>query len=406
MRQTAAIFVDAYRELNAKRLFWIVLILSGLVVVAYAAIGINKKGLTVLVWEIPSVLNTSLVSADLFYKWVYANLGIKFWLGWIATILALVSTAGMIPDFASSGSIELTLCKPIGRLRLFLTKYVAGLLFVTLQVGVFSAACFVVIGIRGKSWEPGLFWAVPLTVCLFSYLYSICALIGLLTRSTVAALLLTLLIWFGIFGVHATESSLLMFRERSQLRVEKMEARVQTARNAIDRSTAAVEEATASAPPPESDSPPADGGGEPESKAVRDARKKLAEAQKKLGDDQTKLGSESKKLADEQGDHASIARWHRIVFAVKTVGPKTSETTDLLRRTLISAADLARLQENDNESPDPMPDRDIRINGAELGRRIEAELRRRPVSWVLGTSLGFEALMLAVAAWVFCRRDF
>ena len=32
MTQTCAIFLEAYRSLNSKKLFWIVLILSGLVV--------------------------------------------------------------------------------------------------------------------------------------------------------------------------------------------------------------------------------------------------------------------------------------------------------------------------------------------------------------------------------------
>ncbi len=35
--QTWGLLVDAYRELNSKKLFWVVLMLSGLVVLAFAA---------------------------------------------------------------------------------------------------------------------------------------------------------------------------------------------------------------------------------------------------------------------------------------------------------------------------------------------------------------------------------
>ena len=33
-------------------------------------------------------------------------------------------------------------------------------------------------------------------------------------------------------------------------------------------------------------------------------------------------------------------------------------------------------------------------------------LRRRSVPWIIGTSLAFEAVMLTLAAWAFCRRDY
>ncbi|HVP72849.1 MAG TPA: hypothetical protein VMS30_03875, partial [Phycisphaerales bacterium] len=158
MMQTLAIFFDAYRELNSKRLFWITLMLSGLVVAAFALVGINENGLRIIVWDLDLPgLNSNVIKPETFYKLMFTNLGIGFWLAWIATILALVTTAGIIPDFVSAGSIDLVLCKPLGRLRLFLTKYVTGLLFVALQVSVFSVASFFVLGIKGGTWEPAVF---------------------------------------------------------------------------------------------------------------------------------------------------------------------------------------------------------------------------------------------------------
>ena len=46
MIQTWALFVDAYRELNSKRLFWITMTLSALVVAVFGMFGINERGLT------------------------------------------------------------------------------------------------------------------------------------------------------------------------------------------------------------------------------------------------------------------------------------------------------------------------------------------------------------------------
>ncbi len=378
--QTLAIVRDAYRDLNAKKLFWLVLMLSGIVVGSFAAVGVNEKGLEVFVWTIESrIFNSRLFPPAVFYKLMFATLGINFWLAWIAAILALVSTAGIIPDFISSGSIELVLSRPIGRLRLFLTKCLAGLLFVTLQVGVFSLAAFLVIGIRGRAWEPGLFWAVPLTVCFFSYLFAICVLLGMVTRSTIASLLLTLLVWAGIFGLHTTESLFLLLKEHNQLKLETLAKQVDELQ--------AEKAATPAETPTGTDAPrPAQATGAKPRGPLERRREQLEETRQNSG---------------------WIRRTHSILFLVKTALPKTTETKDLLSRKLFTAADLDRMRQDQKEPP-PMNfgADDVRVDEREVQRRIERIINERSVGWVIGTSLLFELVLVGAAAFMFCRRDF
>jgi hypothetical protein len=73
------------------------------------------------------------------------------------------------------------------------------LLFVGLQVAVFTVGSFIVFGIRAGEWNPRMFLAIPLIVCVFSYLFAMCVLFGVWMRSTVAALLMTLIIW-GLYS--------------------------------------------------------------------------------------------------------------------------------------------------------------------------------------------------------------
>ena len=206
MIQTLALLHAAYRELNARKLFWVTLALSGLVVAAMAIVGLNEDGLTILWWQFDlAFLNTKIMPVDVFYKFIFAQLAVPYWLAWLATILALISTASIFPDMVSGGSIDILLSKPIGRARLFLTRYVTGLLFVLLQVGVFTIAAFLVIGIRGGSWEPWILISIPLVLLFYSYLFSVCALLGTITRSTIASFLITMLFWLLVFGVNSGE---------------------------------------------------------------------------------------------------------------------------------------------------------------------------------------------------------
>lgn len=387
MTQTIALFVDAYRELNSRKLFWITLILSGVIVLAFASVGIDKKGISILTWTLPIPGFTSdMIPPATLYKMIFSNFGIKIWLAWIATVLALVTTCGMFPDLIASGGIEMVLSKPISRLRLFLTKYVCGLLFAALQVGVFTGACFLVIGFRGGDWEPRLFLAVPLVVSVFSFLFCICTLVGLITRSTIASLLLTLLFWFVIFLVHSTEVLLLMAQKESEIKA-KVAARLvaeteRKARVGIEKELledGLTEDEIASRPPPTDE--------------------QLIERNQSL--------PRFRKDADEKRSNAeSLDRWHRGFVAAKYMLPKTAETIELLDRTLMTKEDIEKLRKiggNDRNRRNADGEEYDEFTAA---RQTEDEVRSRSIWWVLGTSFLFEGFVLLAAAWVFCRRDF
>jgi ABC-type transport system involved in multi-copper enzyme maturation permease subunit len=388
--QTLAIFVDAYRNLNAKKMFWVVLAFSLLVAGSFALVEINDSGIKVCVWQFDSFFNTNIITPALFYKIMFVNLGIGVWLTWLATIKALTSTAGIFPDLINSRSVDLLVAKPISRLRLFLLQYAAGLSFVTLQVSVFCLASFLVIGFRGGAWEPGIFLAIPLVVVFFSYLFSVCVFLGVLTRSTVAALFLTLLFWAGVFAVGTTEEELLKAITMKQEGVSWREMH----RRPPHRS----EGAAAVEPAPDEDAKAQDSAGEEEkqptfAKAIGGSLLKAFIA--------TSEDSSQGELADGSGEEdetheelSNLETAQKITFALKTVLPKTTETMGLLKRYLISQAELPQLPAEQG------------TGRWRVEQKVEGALRARSVTWVVGTSLLFELFVLAGAAWIFCRRDF
>lgn len=387
--QTAALFVDAYRELNARKLFWITMILNILAVSIFAGLGINDRGPTFLHWTFDNeFLNTGLISKELFYKLQFTTWGIPVWLSWVATILALISTAGMFPDLISGGVIETMLSKPISRWRLFFTKYLAGLLFVTLQVTVFSVGCFLVIWVRGGAVQPTLFLAIPIVVLFFSYLFGVCALLGMVTRSTIAALLLTILFWFMVFVVNSSDSMVLGMREGSIVRAEDARKNIENQEVFADRRLAQLIE--------EGD-PPRDLDGE----LITDQ-----EAQRLAIN--PALAASRERLEKAETAVETWTAWSARVGALKFVLPKTQETIALLERGLISQEEINKLIGDstgftppDNEEP-----RGPAMSDPRVQQRVQAVIRSRSLAWVLGTSIGFEILCLALCVLIFTRRDF
>ncbi len=360
--QTLAMAVDAYRELHARKLFWITLAISLLVAIAFAAVGIDETGPRIFGFGIESaLLNTQFISEADFYRMLFMGFGLQIWLTWVAAILALISTAGIFPELITGGSIDLWLSRPISRWRLFATKFALGLTFVVLQVSVFTTASFFVLGFRGGIWEPSLFLAIPLVTLFFSYLFAICTLFGVLTRSTIAAVLLTLLAWFGIYIVHSAET--VLHQGRIFLELEHA---------SIERESA------------------------------------------DLGDRGVELSPE---LVAEQEKVNGTLRWvtlaHRAAFTLKSTLPKTEETIQLLGRALIDVGEMERASEEQARTAAAesaaasgsmfgsrrTTPRDV---GLEFARRIQG----RPVWWVVGTSLLFVGATAGLAGLIFCRRDY
>jgi len=374
MNQTLAIFADAYRELNHKKLFWITLGLSGALMAIFALFGVSDDYVTFLWYHWTNVFGLTPAGA---YRVIFSLAAIGFWLTWGATFLALVSTSGIFPDFLTAGSIDLYLCKPIGRLRLFLTKYFAGLLFVALQVTAFSVVSFLVMGFRGGIWAPSIFLAIPIVTVYFSYLFSIQVFVGVWTRSTIASFLVTALCFLLFFGVHWIESRLLMLETTLHSQTTFLDGRLKSVEGRI----AAL------------DTRPA-GSTEPASTRLETALRQREELRARRESVDTFL--------------ANIDFWHNILWGVKTVFPKTSETVNLLDLYLVQDDEVPAVVPRRGRfqtPPDPEDPANVEDRTAEA-RAAAVAVRHRSLGWVLGTSLLFEGVVVALAAWIFCRRDY
>ena len=192
MMQTWAILLDSLRELRSRSLFWVALSVSILVsVMLFGLIGFDDKGWKVL-WfatnENPLLREGSAGQQDLL-KWLFGGALLWWWLTLGAIVLALITTANTIPEFVSSGSIDLTLSKPIGRMRLYSIKLISAMLFMILQVTICVALAYFLAGLRFGYWFHEAWLALPLVTLQFLYLFAVMSFVGLMTRSALASLL-------------------------------------------------------------------------------------------------------------------------------------------------------------------------------------------------------------------------
>jgi hypothetical protein len=241
---------------------------------------------------------------------------------------------------------------------------------------------------------------VPLVTLFFSYLFCVCVLMGILTRSPLASLLVTILFWLGVFSVHTSEAALLVFKASAEEQVENQQKIVKRFEELIARNNEIAP-----------DSATANSGYITQ---LENAKQELPKVQK---------------TADQ------LRWWHTLLWRVKAPLPKTAETVDLMSRWLVEEEPLMAAQRESYERqetrraerraereraaaaagkgppvpPDPstQPTKaDFDPEDAEVMQRVGNEMSARTAAYIIGTSLGFEAVILGLAAWIFVRRDF
>jgi ABC-type transport system involved in multi-copper enzyme maturation permease subunit len=125
---------------------------------------------------------------------------------WIAggggTLLALVWTAGFIPEFLQVANATVLLSKPIPRWVLLMGKYLGVLAFAGFQVTVFIVGTWTAFGLATGFWVNNYLWCIPFLLLQFAAVYSFSVFLAVCTRSTLACVFGSVAFWFLCWGMN------------------------------------------------------------------------------------------------------------------------------------------------------------------------------------------------------------
>jgi ABC-type transport system involved in multi-copper enzyme maturation permease subunit len=125
--------------------------------------------------------------------------GFSLFLYAIATLLAVFATAHLVPRMQEKGTVDLYLSRPVGRVRLLLSRYVAGLILAGTNLLYLIGSMWLIIG-----WKTGVYpvrfllggliiFLVIATLLAFAFL------VGVVTSSTAVSIMTSYAI--AIFGL-------------------------------------------------------------------------------------------------------------------------------------------------------------------------------------------------------------
>lgn len=115
--------------------------------------------------------------------------------------LFIAACAGYFPNMLAAGAIDVLVAKPIERYKIFLGKYIGGLVLYSVVLFAAYVIVFVGTGIRTGVWHIQLFGALPLTIYSVALLYAVVLLIGVLTRSTAFSIVIGYVYYFVIDSI-------------------------------------------------------------------------------------------------------------------------------------------------------------------------------------------------------------
>ena len=119
----------------------------------------------------------------------------------IGLLIAILVTANVVPQTFEAGTLNLLLSKPMSRTGLFLAKFVGGCMFIALCAVLLFVGLWLWMGFGLGVWERAVLMSIPLYIVVFAIYYSVSSLTGLVTRSTILAIVATGIFWAVCWSV-------------------------------------------------------------------------------------------------------------------------------------------------------------------------------------------------------------
>lgn len=121
--------------------------------------------------------------------------GFSVFLYFICTFLAIFATAHLVPRMQEKGTIDLYLSRPVSRVKLLLSRYVAGLILAGSNVVYLMGSVWLIVAWKTHVFNPRFLLAASIIFLVIAVLLAFAFLIGVFTSSTAVSIMTT----YGIF---------------------------------------------------------------------------------------------------------------------------------------------------------------------------------------------------------------
>jgi ABC-type transport system involved in multi-copper enzyme maturation permease subunit len=120
---------------------------------------------------------------------------------WVAVLAGVVITSFFIPNMLRKGTVDLLLAKPLHRWALLTYKYLGGLAFILVVNAYSIGGIWLVIGLRSGLWANAALLLIFSLTFFFAILYAVSAFVGVVTRSAIVSIVVTIVAWAAFAAI-------------------------------------------------------------------------------------------------------------------------------------------------------------------------------------------------------------
>ena len=125
--------------------------------------------------------------------------GFSVFLYFLCTFLAIFATAHLVPRMQEKGTIDLYLSRPVSRVKLLLSRYLAGLILAGSNVVYLMGSIWLIVAWKTHVFNPRFLLGGTIIFLLIAVLLAFAFLVGVVTSSTAVSIMTTYgLFFFGL----------------------------------------------------------------------------------------------------------------------------------------------------------------------------------------------------------------
>jgi len=138
-------------------------------------------------------IHASGISIDKLVMGVESGLSGGLFLFW--PFIAIFATAHLVPRMMEKGTVDLYLSRPVGRVKLLLSRYVAGLLLAGVNIAYLIGAMWLIVVWKTHVAHPRFLFAGAIILFFVAALLACAFLIGVITSSTAVSIMTTYVVF-------------------------------------------------------------------------------------------------------------------------------------------------------------------------------------------------------------------
>lgn len=135
--------------------------------------------------------------------------------GSFGMMLCIAATAFFTPRILEKGAADTLFSKPVSRMTILMSRYLAGILFVAFLSCALVLGMYLGFLVTSGYNDPGFLWGALTLVYLYAMMHAFSVAVAVFTRSSTAAILMTLFLFMFCGAVHGGWGALKYSQEQS-----------------------------------------------------------------------------------------------------------------------------------------------------------------------------------------------